>query len=341
MGKKFIDTVKFSERLRARGIRSEEKKLLVTNFHGTDQERDLTEPANCNGFGRIRHFRLHTDHGWPENPLPLEPALKALKLPSAEVLRAQVFQNAICNWRCWYCYVDFDLLSANPKFASFLTVSELVDLYLAEKDRPQVIDLSGGQPDLIPEWVPWMMRELEARGLAKKTYLWSDDNLSNDYFWQFLSDADHSLICNYHNYGKVCCFKGFNAESFSFNTGAPPDLFEQQFLLMEQQLALGIDIYCYTTFTGPSSKHVRDDMANFVDRLQELDPMLPLRTIPLKIKVFSPTKKRQGSIASLVLDSQESAIDIWNNELLGRFTSDHLKTRISAIPLRNRSVSAE
>jgi len=31
------------------------------------------------------------------------------------------------------------------------------------------------------------MKELNCRGLAEQTYLWSDDNLSTDYFWRFLS----------------------------------------------------------------------------------------------------------------------------------------------------------
>ena len=52
-----------------------------------------------------------------------------------------------------------------------------------------VLDLTGGQPDLVPEWILWMMCELRARGLERKVYVWSDDNLSNDYFWRFLSET--------------------------------------------------------------------------------------------------------------------------------------------------------
>jgi len=63
-----------------------------------------------------------------------------------------------------------------------------------------MIDLSGGQPDLTPEWIPWMMEELNNRGLTDKVYLWSDDNLSNDYFWKYLSDAeiDDQFDLGYH-----------------------------------------------------------------------------------------------------------------------------------------------
>ncbi|MDP2857265.1 MAG: hypothetical protein Q8P50_04720, partial [Bacillota bacterium] len=88
-------------------------------------------------------------------------------------------------------------------------------MYLSQDDRPFIIDISGGQPDLTPEWVPWMMSEIRARGLENDVYLWSDNNLSNDFFWQYLAEAERSLVATYKNYGRVCCFKGFDAESFS------------------------------------------------------------------------------------------------------------------------------
>jgi len=135
--------------------------------------------------------------------LPIDPACQSLGVPASNVLRAQVFQNAVCNWRCWYCYVPFNLLSANTKHARWVTPEELTALYQAENDPPRVIDLTGGQPDLTPEWVPWMMHALRSAGLDKTTYLWSDDNLSNDYFWQYLTPDDIRTIREYEHYGRV------------------------------------------------------------------------------------------------------------------------------------------
>ena len=157
------------------------KAILVTNFSGSEQEKDLTEPANCNGFGRVRHFKLDAGKGWIKNPLPILPATKALGIKQNSEIRSQVFQNSVCNWRCWYCFVDFKLLSGDSKYSSFLTCDEMVDLYLKEENPAPMIDLTGGQPDLTPEWIPWMMQTLIERGLDKKIFLWSDDNLSNDY----------------------------------------------------------------------------------------------------------------------------------------------------------------
>jgi organic radical activating enzyme len=297
------------------------QRLLITNFRGTAQELDLTLPANCGGFGRIHHFKRATDPGWPPNPLPIDPAVRALGLTRTDVVLAQAFQNAICNWRCWYCFVPFDLLAARPEYSGWHSAASLLDLYEAEPDRAPVIDLTGGQPDLTPEWVPWMMRELERRGLGDSVYLWSDDNLSNDYFWKFLSEADQAYVATYPKYGRVGCFKGFDAASFAFNTKASADLFDQQFTLFGRHLSSGVDLYAYATFTTPTAEGIADGMRSFVDRLQALDEDLPLRTVPLRITLFNPVGPRLHEEQTAALEHQERAIERWQRELDERFTA--------------------
>lgn len=333
---KTIDTEAVSSQLRGRSIDLGSGRLLITKFAGTDQEKDLTEPANCAGFGRIRHFRRDAGAGWPPNPLPIDPTRKALALPPGDMIRAQVFQNAACNWRCWYCYVPFNMLSANPRFSDWITPADLVDLYMSQSEPPAVIDLTGGQPDLVPEWVPWTMRALKERGLDRRVYLWSDDNLSNDYFWRYLSDADRELVAGYRNYGRVCCFKGFNRESFVFNTRAEPELFDQQFALMARLLTLGLDIYAYATFTTLSPHGISDDMARFVDRLQALDANLPLRTVPLEIQVYTPVESRIDGRHEEAMRYQHTAIAAWQSELARRFTAQELRENVADVPLNCR-----
>ncbi|MEY2414050.1 MAG: hypothetical protein QOD84_2656 [Acidobacteriaceae bacterium] len=328
-----INTEAFSEQLRRKAIDFDPQRILVTNFRGSEQEPDLSEPANCEGFGRVRHFRRATSKGWPANPLPIDPACKALGLPASDTLRAQAFQNAACNWRCWYCFVPFDLLSANPRHSELLSPAKLLDLYLAEPDPPKMIDLTGGQPDLVPEWVPWMMRELISRGIQDQIYLWSDDNLSNDYFWRFLTEEDRKLMATYPNYGRVCCFKGFNETSFTFNTLAEPSLFHKQFEFMERLCSVGFDIYAYATFTSPSSENIAADVRRFVDRLQQVHPNLPLRLIPLEIQVFSPVKNRLDADKRQALKNQWLAIEAWQRELEGRFGVEMRSANITEVSL--------
>jgi len=333
---KIIDTNKFSEHLRSRGIRAETQEVLVTQFHGSEEEQDFSLPANCGGFGRIHHFRRSQGNAWPANPLPLDPAAKALGLPPSDSLQVQVFQNAICSWRCWYCFVDFELLSANPKFASFKTAAELIDMYLADSMRANVIDLSGGQPDLVPEWGYWVYRELSARGLLSRVYLWTDDNLSNDYLWRFLRPAQIQELAASPFYGRVGCFKGFDPESFSFNTKASPELFAQQFALMKRLIAAGFDVYGYVTLTSMSNVNIRQHVCDFVDRLQEVHPLFPLRTVPLHISAFTPTQGRLDYGAERAMKIQHEAVAIWMEELEARF-SDAMRSRpITENQLDNR-----
>jgi uncharacterized Fe-S cluster-containing radical SAM superfamily protein len=331
-----LDTDKVSASYRLKCVRLDEKKLLISNFKGTGQEEDLSIPPNCNGFGRVRHFRREASPDWVPNPLPIDPASQALGLAPGELLQAQVFQNAACNWRCWYCFVPFNMLDASPDRAAWVTAGELVDLYLAEVERPPMMDLTGGQPDLVPEWVPWTMQALRERGLEGKVYLWSDDNLSIDYFWTVLSDAERELVATFKGYGKVGCFKGFDEASFAFNTKAAPDLFARQFELMRRYLATGLDLYAYATFTALVPDGIEDAMKRFVDRLQELHPNLPLRTVPLKIGTFGVVKARLAvnDERYAAVEHQKRAIDAWKTELESRFSSEERAQSIVSVSLR-------
>ncbi len=326
-----INTDEYSVTLRTKAIRPESRELLISRIEGSDQAFDLTDPPNASGFGRIRHFRGHQESPWPRNSLPIAPAAFRLGKTMAETSTAQVFQNAACNWRCWYCYVPFNLLSASPAKSGWFTADELVDLYRELDERPLIIDCSGGQPDLVPEWIPWMMDSLSDAGLQDEVYLWSDDNLSNDYFWDYLSSDQVAKVASYRNYGRVCCFKGFDQASFAFNTKAAPTLFDRQFDLFRRLKQTGMDLYAYATLTGPEPGAVEEGVVEFVDRLQDIDPMLPLRLIPLRIEVFGVVESRVRRPQEVSLETQEEAILVWNSELQSRFTDAQRATPIAEV----------
>ena len=256
--------------------------------------------------------------------------MKALRLPESEMIQVQVFQNAVCSWRCWYCFVDFELLSGDRRFSEFKTADQLLDLYLAEELRPLVIDLSGGQPDLVPEWGYWFLQSLKARGLASQVYLWTDDNLSNDYLWRFLSTDQIAELASASNYGRVGCFKGFDEDSFAFNTQAKRELFPLQFQLMRRLVDANFDVYGYATFTSPTDANLPRLMSEFVDRLQELvHPLFPLRTIPLRISAFTPTRARLDDNRRRAIEIQEDAVAAWSEQLRTRFPVDVLSRNIT------------
>jgi uncharacterized Fe-S cluster-containing radical SAM superfamily protein len=324
-----IDTDAYSGRLRDRAIDLDGKRLLMSDLRGSAQEHDLSEPVNCGGYGRIRHFTRAAGTGWPDNPLPIDPAAAALGLPpGANGIRAQVFQNAACNWRCWWCFVPYGLLSANPARSAMRTAGELVDGYLAVPGRPPVLDLSGGQPDLVPEWVPWTLRALDERRVSD-VYVWSDDNLSTEYFFTHLPPSEQHYLATHPRYGRVACFKGFDAESFAFNTTAAPELFDRQFTLFGRLLATGMDLYGYATFTTPSAGGIAAKMRAFTDRLQRIAEHLPLRVVPLEIQVWGPVAPRMRADRHASLGLQQEAIAAWRDELTRRFAPADLAAPIT------------
>jgi uncharacterized Fe-S cluster-containing radical SAM superfamily protein len=246
---------------------------------------------------------------------------------------AQVFQVGCCDWRCWYCFVPEVTLNGDAAEGEWFSAEELIDLYLDQNPRPIVLDLSGGSPNLVPEWVPWMMKEIQRRGLEEEIYLWSDDNLSNYLFWSELSDKDHELIANYRNYGRVGCFKGYDESSFAFNTGASADLFAVQFDVMKRLQSFGLDIFGYTTFTTPSAVDVGDKVKFFLDRLQSIHENLPLRTVPLLIHPFTPVKKRMDASKEAAIENQWRVVESWNKELSARFSSEMLEMNVADVPI--------
>jgi uncharacterized Fe-S cluster-containing radical SAM superfamily protein len=329
-----IKTDDLSRRLREQAVRPAKQQVLIARISGSAQELDLSEAPNCEGYGRIRHFRYETPEPWPKNPLPMLPAAHQLGVPVEDVTNAQVFQNAACNWRCWYCYVPFNLLAANDHLANWLTCDELVRLYLQEDTRSLVIDCSGGQPDLTPEWVPWMMEALRKAGLSDNVYLWSDDNLSNDYYWRYLTRDQHELVATYANYGRVCCFKGFDPTSFAFNTRADPKLFDRQFDLFSRLLSTGMDLYAYATFTSPTDRSLDALMRAFVGRLMSIHRNLPLRLVPLRIETYGVAKERVGIEQQTALLVQEDAICSWNRQIAQRFTHDERRVSMPRVSLQ-------
>ena len=329
-----FDTDQHSLHLRNKAIDLDNRSILITNFLNSDQSKDLTQPPNCNGFGRIRHFRLDAGKEWIQNPLPILPAAKALGLEPDLQIRAQVFQNSVCNWRCWYCFVDYKLLKGDLKYSSFLTCNEMIDLYLEDANPPQVIDLTGGHPGLTPEWVPWMIEALKEKGLEDRVYLWSDDNLSNDYVWRFLSNEQIDLMSSHKMYSRVCCFKGIDADSFSLNTKADPKFYLNQFDLCKRLIEINLDLYFYVILTAKTITNFEVVIPKYLDSLQAIDEMLPLRFVPLRIFNYTPASSRMNKEFDDMHNGQLIAIEVWKKELLKRYSDEQLKLSITEIKLK-------
>ena len=164
-------------------------------------------------------------------------------------------------------------------------------------------------------------------------FLWSDDNLSNDYFWKFLTPQQIQAIADYKMYARVCCFKGIDEESFSLNTLAAPELFDTQFDLFGRLHQLGLDLYGYITLTASTKTNFEYAVPMFLDRVQNIHENLPLRIVPLEITEFKPVISRIKNIHEDAMSGQYKAVEVWTKELSKRFNSSLLDQNITDITI--------
>lgn len=319
-----------SDGLRTKVVDLINKKVLISNLNASNQSQDLTVPPNCNGYGRIRHFRMHKSVKWIMDPLPNIPYATRMNIPVEETLQTQLFQLSACNFRCWFCFVDDVLLSANHNHSSFLSIEELFDLYLAEPVQPKLIVLSGGHPYLVPEWLLWTIKKIQELK-REDIYVWTDDNLSNYFYWKYLSDYQRAYISDFRHQGRVGCFKGFDEESFAFNTKSPASCFERQFDIFGKVLDEDVDLYAYVILTTNNNQNIKEKISCFFDRLQSIHHNLPLRTIPLEIIPYTPVLRRKGIVYDQAIDIQYQVLDCWKEELEKRFSSEEREVLISNV----------
>lgn len=312
-------------------INIKNKTILISDIGNSEQASDLSVPANCKGFGRVRHFYRRQEN-WLDDPLPIDPACKALKLPFSDSIEAQVFQMGYCNMNCWYCFVPDSLRTGNN--GKWLSADDLMDLYLKETVAPKVIDLSGGNPELTPEWIFWWMKAIKKRNLENKVYLWSDDTLSTNSMYKFLTKKQIEELSDFKSYGKVCCFKGFDEETYFFNSRFKDGNYYTQFDTISKYILQGFDIYAYVTITCSNLFNIEKRIKNFFDDLQKIHELLPLRTIPLKIVAYGPTKHRMNNEHTSAIQNQFIVKDVWLSELYKRFSAEKIKRNISELRLK-------
>ncbi|OIK38745.1 hypothetical protein [Citrobacter portucalensis] len=300
--------------LRNKLIDFDSERILISKIEGSIQANDEYTKINCNGYGRLRVF---SKLGLHFNNIESKKVSELKCLLNDEICRTQVFQLAGCDFGCWYCFVDSSLLRADPNKSIWMSAKDILDLALLEPIKPSVIDLSGGQPELVPEWCYWVMRKIENRGLLGELTVWTDDNLSCDFFWSKLNAEQRAYISKFPGHYRTVCIKGFDEKSFSFNSGAPHICFEKQLLILEKLIRENISLEIYITMLDVPRPIVEatDAIDNLIDRLIRISPNLPFRVIPLRISSFGNlfTRATPNRLQSLGL--QIERFSLWMERL--------------------------
>ena len=326
-----IDSVLYNEQCRNMAFNGHD--FLITEV-GTSEQDKLRLGVNCDGFGRIRVFKQNKDTDWISNPLPFSPYAFVMGKTKVEELPIQVFQLAKCNLNCWWCFLPDEYKKCKSNHSRWFSVDELLELYMRDaRDKTSVIDLSGGNPELVPEFVLSFMMGLEKLKLSD-VYLWSDDVLTTDYLFTKLSQQQIDYMSNYSKYGKVACFKGIDDESFLFNTCSNVSLFREQLIMAKKYIDIGFDIYFYVVLTVPDITNISSKISYFFDCLQRISHYLPLRVIPIKIKEFSTNSHRISTSRKKSITNQFKVLNVWNEELSKRYSTFELTRDISLQPIK-------
>lgn len=307
-------------------------KFLISRV-GRDIQDAKRLSVNCEGYGRLRYFKVDKYDDWVDNPLPMGPFSKLLGIDMEKSIPVQVFQVAKCNLNCWWCFLPNEYKVGNTLYSKWFSVDELVEMYIEDNNDAKVIDLSGGNPELVPEWVYKFMQCLEKKNLSDKVYLWSDDVLTTDFFFDRMEKKEQIYMANYQNYGKVACFKGFDQESFEYNTCSEKHSLSKQLSIAKKYIEMGFDIYFYQVLTCDDLTNIDERISNYMDALQEISVNLPLRIVPIKIKKFGANESRFNSARLREIDNQFIVLDIWKKEIFRRFGYKMFEWKIEDIAL--------
>lgn len=295
-------------------------RLRMTKFSNSLQKSDLSSPTNCDDFGRVHHFRRFPSPHWIENPLPQKPVSEFFGTPMQDVLPVQLFQLSVCNINCWYCFVDKKLRQGNPQHSAFRSPYSLLK-QARQENRPPVIVLSGGQPDLAPEYNLWFLQAREALNMTKTHFIWTDDNLSTDLFLDGLSSQQQTYMLAQKGYARVGCLKGFDSESAAFNARTNLSFFDAQMKRLKRLVQMGFNQYAYVTLTTPTVDKIDAKMNHFMDRIQtEIGEQFLARVVPLEIYKYNTNSDRYQDTAA---SNQYIALQAWQKAKQGRTKTLH------------------
>lgn len=315
-----------------RGKIYKNNKYLMCQILYSDENTKKMLNVNLNDYGRVRTFRRAKFTDWNSDPIPLDIYSNRFNVEDINSLDVQMIEVGICNLHCWWCYLPDIIRKINSKYMNWFSAKGLIDMLNKENSNCRCLYISGGNPELVPELVYEIMVELKSRNLDDKILLWSDDVLTTDYLLNMDSEKIKYMV-NYKNYAKICCLKGFDEDSFSFNTLLDKKYFNEQLDRLKKYIELGFDVYSYIIFTCNNLENVSKKLDILIKKLQDISYNLPLRIIPIKIEEFSAVSSRLNVERKHSLDNQYTVLRMWNEKIKKYYSKEELNKNIASIKL--------
>lgn len=191
-----------------------------------------------------------------------------------------------CNFRCRYCYVDYNYLNGFDQ--EFITAKNIVKEFLVLREKfnshpLNVLRISGGEPFLIPEFILEVLSEIRNSGLSNDVMVKCETNLST-----FIPTSSSSLVerwvdltefQQFNNFIIHATIHGLDGKSLKENTGADP--FFSDVIMNGLRILVENELDVYPSIGLNTNK--LNGIENLFNSLINIHPNLPLR---LSIRPF-------------------------------------------------------
>lgn len=246
-----------------------------------------------------------------------------------------------CNFRCWYCYCDDDLLMGRKLV--YLTPDELIGRFIEQRRKDitlgiesNVLRISGGEPFLAPDLILSCLEKIKELKLENRVFIWSETNLS-----PFLKEPDSQKslaekwgdldkISRFKNFAVHPCLHGITPENLYENSNIDGDWFDDLVNGLKVLTRHKIDVYpTFSSNTCPPN-HVEE----LFERLLSINKRLPLRFALIDYHLdYPPILKRPSAQTHETVYNKYMVIYKWNELLQNEYGLSYAEVPRHEIPL--------
>jgi len=253
-----------------------------------------------------------------------------------------IVQLGVCNFRCWYCYVDYKLLAG--KDVVFVTAETIMQQFLEVRKQAKahnlaynVLRISGGEPFFAPDLLLSCLRIARAKGLDQEICIKTETNLS-----PLQKIGDRSLaeewssfeeLASYPNFYVHPTIHGLSPESLRANSAVSSDMFDRILDGLSTLLTYKLDFY-----PSFSSNTVNPELILlFFQKMKNLHRNLPLRIAvrPFSFDYDIIRERDQGKRVVTVFDHRQT-IEIWDKLLHEEYGVGYAELPRHAVPLYSK-----
>jgi uncharacterized Fe-S cluster-containing radical SAM superfamily protein len=228
-----------------------------------------------------------------------------------------IVQSSFCNFRCFYCYVDYKFLGKEMIKMSAKTILEQFMQKRKEAaskgQHYNVLRISGGEPMLVPDLTLSCLRMVRKLGLENEICIKTETNIS-----PLVKVNGHYLVEEWADFDELAQFKNFlihptvhgiSAENLQKNCGVVPEIIEMIFEGLEFLVKHRLDFYpSFGMNTVPLK-----DVEPFFKRIKEIHKNLPLRFAvrPFNFN-YDAVIERKNDKRALQISEQNEVIKKWD-----------------------------